>query len=149
MILVYMDACCLNRPFDDQTQPRVHLEAEAILIVLERIQNGEWEWLGSTALDFEIRQTADAERRSRMELIAETATRRILVGAQQEERARELQNLGFAALDALHLACAESGNADFFLTTDDRLLRAAARLQKQLHIPVRNPLVLIEEVSQT
>lgn len=26
---VYLDACCLNRPFDDQTQGRIRLEAEA------------------------------------------------------------------------------------------------------------------------
>jgi hypothetical protein len=25
---IYLDVCCLNRPFDDQTQARIHLEAE-------------------------------------------------------------------------------------------------------------------------
>ncbi|MGQ0592841.1 MAG: PIN domain-containing protein, partial [Gammaproteobacteria bacterium] len=25
---IYLDACCLNRPFDDQQQDRVRLEAE-------------------------------------------------------------------------------------------------------------------------
>jgi len=26
---VYLDLCCLNRPFDDQTQERIRLETEA------------------------------------------------------------------------------------------------------------------------
>ena len=28
-MIVYLDNCCYNRPFDDQTQERVHLESEA------------------------------------------------------------------------------------------------------------------------
>ena len=43
---VYLDACCLNRPFDDQTQPRVRLEAEAISLILEKLHQAEWEWVG-------------------------------------------------------------------------------------------------------
>lgn len=27
--LIYLDVCCLNRPFDDQTQERIGLEAKA------------------------------------------------------------------------------------------------------------------------
>lgn len=52
----------------------------------------------------------------------------------------ELRSLGLGDMDALHLACAESGKADVFLTTDDKLLRRAARLAEQLHILVDNPL---------
>lgn len=33
---VYLDICCLKRPFDDQSQPRIHLEAEAVLALLWR-----------------------------------------------------------------------------------------------------------------
>lgn len=29
MISVYLDNCCYNRPYDDQKQLKVHLEAEA------------------------------------------------------------------------------------------------------------------------
>lgn len=34
-MIVYLDNCCYNRPFDDQTQERVHLESEAILTILK------------------------------------------------------------------------------------------------------------------
>jgi len=57
MYRVYQDVCCLNRPFDDQTQARIHLEAEAVLIVLARRQAGQWEWVSSPAVDAEIART--------------------------------------------------------------------------------------------
>ncbi len=50
MAKVYLDACCLNRPFDDQTQDRIHLEAEAVLLILTHVESGRWQWIGSEAL---------------------------------------------------------------------------------------------------
>ena len=44
---IYLDACCLNRPFDDQRQPRIRLEAEAISLILQNLHQREWEWIGS------------------------------------------------------------------------------------------------------
>lgn len=53
---IYLDACCLNRPFDDQTQDRIRLEAEAVLLILAHIEAGDWDMIGSEALEFEIGQ---------------------------------------------------------------------------------------------
>ncbi len=44
---LYLDVCCLNRPFDDQRQERVRLETEALLIVFARCTAGEWTWTSS------------------------------------------------------------------------------------------------------
>ena len=54
---IYLDVCCLNRPFDDQTQDRIHLESEAVILILKRVRSGNWEWISSEAVDFEVRQT--------------------------------------------------------------------------------------------
>ena len=62
---VYLDACCLNRPFDDQSQPRVRLEAEAIALILEKLHHSEWEWIGSEILLHEVGQNPDLENRQR------------------------------------------------------------------------------------
>lgn len=51
---IYLDVCCLNRPFDDQTQPRIALENQAILTILSRCQSGQWHLITSTALDVEL-----------------------------------------------------------------------------------------------
>lgn len=40
--LIYLDVCCLNRPFDDQTQERIRLEAEAVRLILANCQTGEY-----------------------------------------------------------------------------------------------------------
>jgi hypothetical protein len=51
-ILIYLDVCCLNRPFDEQTQERIRLEAEAVLFILTKFQVGDWRLLGSEAPRF-------------------------------------------------------------------------------------------------
>lgn len=61
----YLDACCLNRPFDDQGQFRVRLETQAILLILEKFYRREWNWIGSDALLSEIRRNPDAENGQR------------------------------------------------------------------------------------
>jgi hypothetical protein len=144
---IYLDVCCLNRPFDDQTQARIHLEAEAVLMILVQCGAGDWEWLGSEALDGEIEQTPDPERRRRVQLVASHAHHSIFIGPLEMERAQQLEAQGFAAFDALHLACAESGEATVFLTTDDKLLRKAVALAAQLQVRVENPLTWLREVS--
>ena len=145
MAKVYLDACCLNRPFDDQSQDRIHLEAEAVLLILTHVESGRWQWIGSETLDYEIERTPDSERRLRVRLLATAVDHRVLIEAAEEARARELEALGFHALDALHLSCAESGGAEAFLTTDDRLLRLAVRFSAQLRIRVANPLTWLQE----
>ena len=51
---IYFDVCCLNRPYDDQTQDRIHLEAEAIIGILRHIELNEWIWVSSGVVNYEI-----------------------------------------------------------------------------------------------
>jgi predicted nucleic acid-binding protein len=64
-----------------------------------------------------------------------------------EHRGTELEALGFGALDALHLACAERAEVDALLTTDDALLRRARRHEDRLRVPVDDPLAWMNERS--
>ena len=137
---IYLDVCCLNRPFDDQTQNRIRLEAEAILLILARTQVGDWAWISSEVVIDEIKQTPDPKRRERVSQLLTHANHSHILTDDDIVRANVLTNLGFDSMDALHLACAESSQSTFFLTTDDKLLRRAIRLQKQLNVAVDNPL---------
>ncbi|MCA2812513.1 MAG: hypothetical protein IM477_08160 [Microcystis sp. M090S1] len=56
--------------------------------------------------------------------------------------------LGFKFYDALHLAFAEAGGADIFLTTDDRLLRKAQQYRDPINVMVENPSLLAMGVSK-
>jgi len=48
-------------------------------------------------------------------------------------------SLGFAPLDALHLAFAEQSQANWFATTDDRLLKRARKQHALLRVQVLKP----------
>lgn len=61
----------LNRPFDDQSQERIRLETEAIILLLSRLERKEWTWLGSQALELEIDKTPDSEQQSRLRRVTE------------------------------------------------------------------------------
>lgn len=65
----------------------------------------------------------------------------------EADRARHLEELGFGSFDALHIASAEKGRADVFLTTDDNLLRCARRNPGLLHISVENPVSWYQEAQ--
>ncbi|HLF74496.1 MAG TPA: PIN domain-containing protein [Anaerolineales bacterium] len=71
----------------------------------------------------------------------------VSVNDEIESRSRELINQGFQALDALHLASAESADVDFLCTTDDKLLKRA-RSVKNIKIKIVSPTELIEEVEK-
>ena len=51
---IYLDTCSLQRPLDDRTQPRINIEAEAVLTILRLIESSHLELLSSEALGFEI-----------------------------------------------------------------------------------------------
>jgi predicted nucleic acid-binding protein len=146
MTKVYLDNCVLNRPFDDQSQERIRLETEAIILLLSRLERKEMTWLGSQALEIEVDRTPDVEQQSRLKRVVEFVDLTVEVGEKELKRANELQKMGFFGFDAVHLACAESGKADVFLTTDDRLLKLTKRVAKKLNVRVENPLDWMKEM---
>jgi len=100
MLRIYLDACCLNRPFDDQTQPRIHLEGEAVLAIIARCETGDWEWVSSEVVDLETDCTPDAERKRRVQMLVSHSHRTVAVGQVEVERAQELEAWGIPAYDA-------------------------------------------------
>ena len=70
----------------------------------------------------------------------------ILLDSTLIKRGEELEFYGFDAYDALHLACAEQGQADIFLTTDDKMCRLGTRHSQTLKVPIDNPLKWFQEI---
>ena len=143
---IYLDVCSLNRPFDDQTQDRIHLESEAVVLILKHVRIGDWEWISSEVVDYEVGETSDIGRKQKIGSLIRYAAKRFLLDTEIINRALEIEKIDFGAYDALHLACAEYGNVDVFLTTDDRLLRLAFKKSTQLKVKVDNPLIWMKEV---
>lgn len=139
-----MDNCCLNRPFDDQSNLRIHLEAEAIKTIIRLVEQQKWDLVSSKVLKFEISKIADESRRKELMLMESLAGEVVQINTQIGVRANEFERLGIQSFDALHLACSEN-NADILLTVDDRLIKKAQTINN-LNISVRNPLIWLSEV---
>lgn len=142
---IHLDNCCLNRPFDDLSQDRVYLEAEAILAILTRCDKGEWQLLGSGIIELELSKLTNPERLEQVQALYSIANKRINMTSEIENRAAFFQQQGIKPFDSFHLASAEIGGADVFLTTDDRLLRAASRID--LKMKVAGPVPWFMEVT--
>jgi predicted nucleic acid-binding protein len=142
---IYLDTCCLNRPFDDQSQPRIRLEAEAVALVLERFHRRKWKWIGSSILMYELGQTKNKDRRERLLLLAGESHLVIEITEEILSHAEKLELMGFDAYDAIHLASAEQAKVDIFLTTDDNLLKISDRNKQLFSFIVINPVKWLEE----
>jgi predicted nucleic acid-binding protein len=143
---IYLDVCCLNRPFDDQTQTRIHLEAEAVLAIIQSVEDNEWQWISSDAVAYEISRAPNEERQERLWSLQSRSTERLELTNSILQQAAQLQHLGFTTYDALHLAFAEFAEVDVFLTTDDKLLKRAQSFREEIKISVVNPLSWLQEV---
>ena len=146
---IYLDVCCLNRPFDEQNQLRIHLETEAILAILEQCEANRWKLVSSSALIAEIAQIKDIEQQKQVQIALSIAQIRVLEGQPLQGRTLELVKLGFSFYDAAHIASAEKARADILLSTDDRLVRKAKRLSSKITVRVDNPLRWLAEITQT
>ena len=143
----YLDVCCLNRPFDDQTQIRVHLEAEAVIAIIGQVENEAWQWISSDAVAYEISKTPNEERQERLWSIESSATTRMTLTDSILNKAAKFQQLGFTTYDALHLVFAIEADVDAFLSTDDKLLRRARRFSEEIPISVANLLSWLQKVT--
>jgi len=119
---LYLDNCCFNRPFDDQSQLLVRLETEAKLFIQEGIKNGTFELVWSYVLDVENsanpyprrKKSVQAWKRFTVEDVEESEALFMIMGSIEKRKAKPM--------DALHLAAAVIASADFFITTDKGIL---------------------------
>ncbi len=62
-MLVYLDTCSIQRPFDDQSQIRIALESEAVLRTIQLVEQGDLDLLSSETLLLETEQNPHSRRR--------------------------------------------------------------------------------------
>ena len=144
-VKVYLDVCCLCRPFDDQKMNRVHLEAEAIKEILVRCTQ-DWILVDSDAVSFEISRIPDRTRMKKAEKLVNLAKEHVKITKAVSLRYHEFVEMGIHSADALHLACAESVGA-VLLTTDDAIIKVIKRHGNEITIEVKNPVEWLMEVN--
>ena len=144
---IYLDLCAIQRPLDTTSQIRIVLEAEAVLGIITFCGAGQVELLSSEALFYEGEQNSLHVRKEHTLSVLAKAKNVLIVTEKEKSRATEIMKVGVKPLDALHIALAESGNADYFCTCDDKLLRNAKKI-KDLAVKVVNPVDLVQEIEK-
>ena len=127
-----MDVCALCRPFDDQSALRIRLETNAYYLVVQGIQNGDFELIVSPAHYNEVDKIRELQERYEIHSLFASIGREARCDLlEARRRAEELHSKGFGAADAAHAAFAELC-ADYLITCDDKFLkkyrREAARI---------------------
>ena len=143
MTRVYLDTSIYNRPFDDQTQPKIFLETQAIILILQMVEARLIELVSSSVLEYENSRNPFVVNQQSMERYLQIATVRVLVDENIRNRAEQLEQLGIKSIDALHVACAEASQSDYFITCDRRLINRC----QNLSLIVINPNNFIFEVE--
>ena len=123
---IYLDNCCYNRPYDDQSQLRISLETQAKLQIQSMIREKRLELVASYVLLYEnSRNPHEMRRNIILDFVKDNIS--FYVDTDRGEEVKSLADAiiatGIKTADAHHVACAIIGKADYFLTTDNRLLK--------------------------
>ncbi len=115
---LYLDNCCYNRPFDNQSQMRIRLETEAKLYLQDCIRAGIYSLCWSFALDYENGKNPFEDKRNAIALWKKIAKDYCPPSESIRSRSKEIMKRGIKELDALHIACAIKKQCDYFITVD-------------------------------
>lgn len=140
---IYLDNCCFNRPFDDQSKIRIMLESEAKLRVQDDISMGKIEVVWSYILEAENIVNPFEERKRAIFDWKEQAIMKIKENHTILDKAKKLNQIGLRSKDALHISCAIFAGCNYFLTTDDKILNKSNLIKE---IMVIDPIGFIKEV---
>lgn len=140
---IYLDNCCYNRPFDDQSQIKIHLEAQAKLYIQAKIKEGFYDLVWSYILDYENGKNPYIEKRLAIAPWKSIASSCI---AEETEEillfAESLASKGIKTYDALHISCAVAAQCEYYLTTDKKLLNTPVT-----GIKIVNPITFVNEME--
>ena len=142
---IYLDNCCFNRPYDDQTQIRISLETQAKLYIQDLVKSKKLNLVTSYVLWYENSQNPyETKRMAIREFIQRNSARYIGIDKADiiKSKAEGIMKTGIKMKDAYHVACALYSSCDCFLTTDDRLLK-----YKTSEIQMLNPIDFIRRLE--
>ncbi len=122
---IYLDNCMFNRPFDEQSHIRIRIETEAKLAIQEEIRRGTYQLIWSYIFDYENSKNPFRERQEQIMKWKKYAITDIEENTDIIKTALLLNSKGLQKMDSLHIACAIFAKADYFLTTDDKVIKKA------------------------
>jgi predicted nucleic acid-binding protein len=154
--LVYLDTNLYCRPLDDQNDRRIFTEAKAVLEIVGAIEAGKIAVVSSDYVKFEIEQIVNAKKRKDIRSFERAlcttsmkSSRKLIALAQDLVAYCRL-----GSLDALHVASACLGGAQYLLTCDDQVIDRTFCIEKLAkkegyNIKVRNPVMYLQESEES
>ena len=139
-IKIYLDNCCFNRPYDDQSFIKIKIETEAKIFIQTQIKEGKFHLIWSYILDYENDLNPYANRKNSILKWKYLSEEDIEENSDILKTVEELEKNKIFGKDALHIACAIYSKVDFFITTDYNLIRKASSLN---NLKVINPIDFI------
>ena len=139
IIKIYLDNCCYNRPFDDQSQLIVRLETEAKLFIQEQIKMGKIAIAWSAILDLEIKRNPYPLRREASDVFRRLSQSIVEIDDDIKSSSLDYQARGLAWADALHIASAVKAECEYFITVDRKILNKTIA-----EVTVLNPIQFVQ-----
>jgi len=97
-------------------------------------------------LEYEAEQNPLVVRQDHAEAVLEKAIVYVEVTEEVVRRAQGFMKRGIKLVDALHIALAEAGQADYFCTCDDRFLNKL-KAMRDLKVRAMSPPELVQELG--
>lgn len=123
---VYLDMCCYNRPYDDQTQLKIAMETQSKLYIQTLIKEKKLKLVASYMLRYECSQNPFEMRRNTIFSFLEENTFGYVGDDCKEiveKKASKIMKTGVKFKDACHVASAIYAKCEYFISTDVRLLK--------------------------
>lgn len=145
MLRIYLDNCCYNRPYDDQSQLRISLESQAKLHFQDMIRENKLQLVSSYILVYEnSRNPYEIKRKTIGQFLEDNTSVYVDESFAKEvgDLAAEIMKTGIKSADAHHTASAIIAECDYLLTTDTRLLK-----YKTNQIQITDPIEFIRQTG--
>jgi predicted nucleic acid-binding protein len=145
VLRIYLDNCCYNRPYDDQDNMQVHLEAQSKLFIQNGIKDGKYELVSSYTLRYELSRNPFDMRRDAISSFIEQYTKYYIDYDRENDIssiADQIMAMGIREKDAYHVASAIYGGCEYFISTDRRLLK-----YKSDRIKLMTPVEFVDETE--
>ncbi len=117
-------------------------------MILQLVETKKIELVTSSAIAFENSRNPFPQRRKWVVSCLKLSKKNLVINTAIRKRGRELEKQGIKPIDALHLAFAESGKVDYFLTCDDKVVKNYEGMEMGVFNPVEFILKFTEEERQ-
>ena len=137
---IYMDTCCYNRPFDDQSHEIVRLETEAKLIIQDRVKRGQYLLVWSFMLHSENMENLSLDKILSIAAWEDIAQEYCYATNDLLDAAKKYMTKGLKHKDSIHLACAVKHGCNYLITTDRKFTNKNDSFQE---IEILNPMAFL------